>query len=107
MEIKLARDVKSNKKGFYSYKNRQSNVKENIGLLLNGAWNLTSKKRLRYSGPPLSQPFPALPHRQCRQLTDGITRPLFHQKVVGLKGHLQCLEKANNMLMFKGVMKAW
>lgn len=51
---------------------------------MNGAGHLTLKKQLRYDGLPSSQPLPSLFHRQFKQLTDGIVRPLFHQKVVGL-----------------------
>ena len=36
-QLKLARDVKSNRKGFYKYINSKRETRENMGLLLNRA----------------------------------------------------------------------
>lgn len=40
MELNLARDVKINKKGFYSGTNSKKKSRESVDLLLNGARNL-------------------------------------------------------------------
>lgn len=40
LELNLARDVKGNKKGFYSYIDDKKKSRENFGLLLNGAQDM-------------------------------------------------------------------
>lgn len=40
LELKLARDVKGNIKGFSRYVSSKMKTRENVGLLLNGAGNL-------------------------------------------------------------------
>jgi len=39
-ELNLAKDVKGNKKGFYSYRGDKKKTRENVGLLLNGAQHM-------------------------------------------------------------------
>ncbi|XP_064900742.1 transcription factor RFX3-like isoform X2 [Columba livia] len=43
LELKLARDVKGDIKGFYRYISSKMKTRENVGLLLNGAGNLMRK----------------------------------------------------------------
>ncbi|CAM4713200.1 unnamed protein product [Lepidochelys kempii] len=43
LELKLARDVKSNKKGFFRYVNNKKKVKESVGPLLNEGGNLVTE----------------------------------------------------------------
>jgi len=35
LELNLARDVKDNKKGFFTYISRKQKTRENVGLLMN------------------------------------------------------------------------
>ncbi|XP_074790632.1 lysine-specific histone demethylase 1A isoform X3 [Natator depressus] len=43
LELQLARDVKSNKKGFFRYVNNKKKVKESVGPLLNEGGNLVTE----------------------------------------------------------------
>ncbi|CAM5119753.1 unnamed protein product [Natator depressus] len=43
LELQLARDVKSNKKGFFKYVSSKKKVKESVGPLLNGVGNLVTE----------------------------------------------------------------
>ena len=43
LELKLARDVKDNKKGFYKYVNSKRKTRENVGPLLNEAGALVTE----------------------------------------------------------------
>ncbi|CAM4668918.1 unnamed protein product [Lepidochelys kempii] len=43
LELQLARDVKSNKKGFFRYVSNEKKVKENVGPLLNEGGNLVTE----------------------------------------------------------------
>lgn len=55
VESNLARNVKSNKKGFCKYTNSKKKTRENVDLQLKGARNLVTGawKQPRYSMPPL------------------------------------------------------
>ncbi|GAB0204007.1 hypothetical protein GRJ2_002866300 [Grus japonensis] len=43
LELTLERDIKGNKKGFYTYISSKRKMRENVGLLLNGAGDLVTQ----------------------------------------------------------------
>lgn len=43
LEFSLVRNVKGNKNGFYKYISRKRKIRENVGLLLDGAGDLVTK----------------------------------------------------------------